>query len=299
MGEWGVLKQRLIQALLLGVTVTATFSGGGIVQAAEECRLKPDSTAPSGSRWVYRINRADHRHCWFLSSKATITHTHLARRYRHLAGEPEAALPDQQASDSDLQTVFAPPAKADVAVAAKLPPVPQAATPSTKQPPDDLIPRTVPTIAYRSPTASKQTVTAPTVPTPSVRTVTRAATSKSNVVVLAGAVAAVLCFAGAVFHFTRRVHRGGRLDTVADGRDGVGESVGGGTSVDAITSNLIEDVEYGLRNLLRDQQRNCETVVLANEAQDDTTVFLPHAAAWLSGPKAKSRMPENYQLADA
>jgi hypothetical protein len=296
MGEWGVLKQRLIQALLLGVTATATFSGGSIVQAAEECRLKPESTAPSGSRWVYRINRADHRHCWFLSSKATITHTRLARRYRHLAGEPEAALPDQQASDNDLQTVFAPPAKTDVAVAAKLPPVLQAATPSTKQPQDDLIARTVPTIVYRSSTASVQTVTVPTVPTPSVRTVTRAATSKSNVVVLAGAAAAALCFAGAVFHFTRRIHRDGRLDTVADGHDRVGESV---TSADAITADLIEDVEYGLRNLLRDQQRNCETVVRANEAQDDTTVFLPHAAAWLSGPKAKSRMTENYQLADA
>jgi hypothetical protein len=132
-----------------------------------------------------------------------------------------------------------------------------------------------------------------------VRTVRRAAKSKSNVVVLAGAAAAALCFAGAVFHFTRRVHHGGRLDTVADEHGGVGESVGGGTSVDAITSDLIEDVEYGLRDLLRDQQRSRETLVVSDETQDDSTVFLPHAAAWLSGPKTKSRTPENYQLADA
>jgi hypothetical protein len=294
-----MLKRRLIQALLLGVPATATFSDASIIQAAEECRLKPDSTAPSGSRWVYRINRADHRHCWFLSSKVTITHAHLARRYRHLAGEPEAALPDQQASDSDLQTVFARPAKTDVAVAAKLSPA-QAATPSTKQPSDDLGPRSIPTIVYRSPTAGAQTATASTVPAASVRAVTPAATNiKSNVVVLAGAAAAALCFAGAVFHFTRRVHHGGRLDTVADEHGGVGESVGGGTSVDAITSDLIEDVEYGLRDLLRDQQRSRETLVVSDETQDDSTVFLPHAAAWLSGPKTKSRTPENYQLADA
>jgi hypothetical protein len=294
-----MLKRRLIQALLLGVPATATFSDASIIQAAEECRLEPDSTAPSGSRWVYRINRADHRHCWFLSSKATITHTHLARRYRHLAGEPEAALPDQQASDSDLQTVFAPPAKTDVAVAAKLPPVPQTATPLTKQPSDDLIPRSIPTTVYRLPTAGAQTVTAPTVPPASARTVKPAATNKSNVVVLVGAAAAAMCFAGAVFHFTRRVHHGGQLDVVADGGGGVGESVGGGTSADAITSDLIEDLEYGLRNLLRDQQRNHETIVLADDAQDDTTVLLPHAAAWLSVPKAKPRTPANYQLVDA
>jgi hypothetical protein len=163
LGRGKVMKHRLIQALLLGVPAAATFSMGvSIVQAAEECRLKPDSTAPSGTRWVYRINRADHRHCWHLSSKAAITHTHLAHRYRHLSGDPEAARQDQQGGDSDLQTAFA--GKTDVAVAAKLPPMPQAATPSTEQPPDDLIPRSVSTIVYRLPTAGAQTVTAATHP---------------------------------------------------------------------------------------------------------------------------------------
>ena len=293
------MKHRLIQALLLGVPAAATFSMGvSIVQAAEECRLKPDSTAPSGSRWVYRINRADHRHCWYLSSKAGITHSHLAHRYRHLAGDPEAARQDQQGGDSDLQTAFAPPDKTDGAVAAKLPPMPQAATPSTEQPPDDLIPRSVSTIVYRLPTANAQTVTAPTVPAPSVRTMTPAATSKSNVVLLAGVAAAALCFAGGVFHFTRRVHRSVRLDAVADGH-GVREPVGGRSLVDAITSDLVQGVEQGLRNLKRDQQRSRETLPLSDEKRDDTAVFLPHAAAWLSGPKAKPRTLANCQLADA
>ena len=63
-----MLRQRLIQVVLLGVTAAATCSMSvSIVQAAEECRLKPGSTAPSGSRWLYRINRADHRHCWYLT----------------------------------------------------------------------------------------------------------------------------------------------------------------------------------------------------------------------------------------
>jgi len=292
-GEGEVLKHRLIQALLLGVPAAVTFSVSvSIVQAAEECRLKPDSTAPSGSRWVYRINRADHRHCWHLSSKAAIAHTHVAHRYRHLGGDPEAARQDQQGGDSDLQTALAPTDKTDVAVAAKLPPMPQAATPSTEQPPDDLIPRNVPTIVYRVPRASAQTVTESTVPAIPVRTVTEAAaTTRSNVVLLAGAAAGALCFACGVFHFTRRVHRSPRLDAVAD-EHGVGEPVGGTSLVDVITSDCI-DVE-----LKQGQQLNCENLSLLDEIHDDA-VFLPHAAAWLSAPKAKPRTPANYQLADA
>jgi hypothetical protein len=34
--------------------------------AADECKAKPDSPAPSGSHWYYRVNRTDQRHCWYL-----------------------------------------------------------------------------------------------------------------------------------------------------------------------------------------------------------------------------------------
>src|SRR5262249_52893162 len=34
-----------------------------------ECKAKPDSTAPSGSHWYYRVNRTDNRHCWFLGAE--------------------------------------------------------------------------------------------------------------------------------------------------------------------------------------------------------------------------------------
>jgi hypothetical protein len=146
--------------------------------------------------------------------------------------------------------------------------------------------------------ASAQTVTEPAVPAPSVRTVTPAATSKSNVVLLAGAAAAALCFAAGVFHFTRRVQRSARLDADADGL-GVREPVAGRSLVDAITCDLVAGVEQGLRNLTRDQRRIREILPLSDEAHNDTTVFLPHAAAWLSGPKAEPRMPANYQLAEA
>jgi len=34
--------------------------------AVNECKTKPDSSAPAGSHWYYRVNRADQRHCWYL-----------------------------------------------------------------------------------------------------------------------------------------------------------------------------------------------------------------------------------------
>jgi hypothetical protein len=292
-----MMKYRLIRALLLGVPTAATFTVSvSIVQAAEECRPKPDSTAPSGSRWVYRINRSDHRHCWYLSSKAGITHSHLAQRHRHLAGDPEAARLNQQAGDGDLQTAFAQPDKTNVAETATLPAMPQAATPPSE--PDGLIPRSVPTILYRLPTTSAQTVTAPTVPALAMQTVTPAATSKSNVVLLTGAAAAALCFAGGIFHFTRRVHRNERLDAAADGHD-IREPIDDRSLVDAITTDLVEDMEQGLRNPKRDPRRSRESLLLPDEEYDDAAVFLPHAAAWLSRPKAKPRTSANYQFAYA
>jgi hypothetical protein len=299
-----MLKHRLIQPLLLRVCAAATFLiSVSIVQAAEECRLKPGSTAPSGSRWVYRINRTDHRHCWYLSSKAGagITHSRLAHRYRHLAGDPETVQQDQQ-DDRELQIASAPTDKTDVVVAAQPQAVLQAATPSVEQSSGDLVPRSVPTIFYRLPPASAQTVTEPTIRALSVQTGTPAAASKSNLGLLAGAAVAGLFFAGGVFHFTRRVHRRVRMHVVTDGH-GVTEPVGVRPLVDAMplpmTTDFVEDVEQRLRNLKRERLRIREDLALSVETRDDTAVFLPHAATWLSRPKAKPRTPASYELVDA
>ena len=37
--------------------------------AVNECKTKPDSSAPAGSHWYYRVNRADQRHCWYLGAE--------------------------------------------------------------------------------------------------------------------------------------------------------------------------------------------------------------------------------------
>ena len=94
-------------ALLLVVPATAAVSASArIVQAVEECRLEPGWPAPSGSRWLSRINR-DHHRCWFVSSKAIGGHHTQSRRAasvrnRHLAGD------QHQRHDSDLEAVSPP-----------------------------------------------------------------------------------------------------------------------------------------------------------------------------------------------
>jgi hypothetical protein len=34
--------------------------------AADECVTKPSSAAPQGTHWYFRVNRSDHRHCWYV-----------------------------------------------------------------------------------------------------------------------------------------------------------------------------------------------------------------------------------------
>ena len=151
-----MLTHRLVQALLLAVTATVALPGSvSFVQAAEECRSKPGPTASSGSRWLYQINRTDHRHCWFLSSKAVSTQSQSSRRYRHLAGESDAVRQDQQGG-SDLKARSAPASETDVAEAAEPPTAPQIAAPSVGLWSENLVAHSVPTVVYKLPPPCRQ-----------------------------------------------------------------------------------------------------------------------------------------------
>ena len=44
--------------------------------AAEKCSTRPSSSAPQGTHWYYRINSADNRRCWFLSSEGIKVRSH-------------------------------------------------------------------------------------------------------------------------------------------------------------------------------------------------------------------------------
>jgi hypothetical protein len=59
----------IIFVALLAAVSSTTRSGlaePAAQGAADECVSKPGATAPQGSHWYYRVNRADSRHCWYL-----------------------------------------------------------------------------------------------------------------------------------------------------------------------------------------------------------------------------------------
>jgi hypothetical protein len=73
-------RSRILLAVLVVLPATALLSLKTSVteSVAEECRAKPGASAPQGTRWRYRVSRADHRHCWFLNHESARVHS-LAR----------------------------------------------------------------------------------------------------------------------------------------------------------------------------------------------------------------------------
>ena len=128
-----------------------------------------------------------------------------------------------------------------------------------------------------------------------------AGASKSNVVVLSGAAtAAGLLFAGGVFHFTRRGQLRSRKRTVAD-RHGVRWQAVSWVAANPspMTTDWADDLTRKLRELRRDRPGAPEACNLPL-SHEGKAVSLPHAAGWLTRPKAKPRTgPVNRQLADA
>jgi hypothetical protein len=71
--------QVILVILIAAVSLTgrssfAQLAAQGAAPAAakggtDECLAKPGATAPQGSHWYYRINRADGRHCWYLGTE--------------------------------------------------------------------------------------------------------------------------------------------------------------------------------------------------------------------------------------
>jgi hypothetical protein len=70
-----VLCYGIFGAVVL--VIQATCAGA----ASEQCSAKPDSSAPPGSHWYYRIDRVNQRRCWYLSSgDSHIRQARLLRR---------------------------------------------------------------------------------------------------------------------------------------------------------------------------------------------------------------------------
>jgi hypothetical protein len=55
-----------VLAMLAMLFIALTPRAGGAESAGDDCVAKPNSAAPQGSHWYYRVDRTANRRCWFL-----------------------------------------------------------------------------------------------------------------------------------------------------------------------------------------------------------------------------------------
>jgi hypothetical protein len=197
------LSGRPLLILWLLVSSTAALSAStSVVKAAEECRLEPGMPAPTGSKWVRRINR-DHRQCWFLSpndGRRAQPHSVASIKHRH---DVDNAAVLQKHRSGDPHTASAPRSKLGDTPATK-PPTESQAGISSEQFSKDLNPRSVPTIAYRVQGASAPIGLMPVAPyAVSTQRASEGGASVPNVIVFAGAALGCLG-AGSILWFAGR-----------------------------------------------------------------------------------------------
>src|SRR5258705_4000769 len=71
-------KMVFVPAALVGLPeiILLTAQASLSEPVADQCRSTPSSSAPSGTRWQYRINRTDKRRCWYLRSNRVRMRSH-------------------------------------------------------------------------------------------------------------------------------------------------------------------------------------------------------------------------------
>ena len=133
------------QASILSAIATLALSLGalaptsGTAQAAGACNAAPKPTAPAGSHWYYRTDRAAGRKCWYLAtegSKGRIAAPRVAATPDTDADAEPAAPPMAEVAARLTQPLLSPPPAAAVPAASTI--VPQAAPSAPLQiPPAD------------------------------------------------------------------------------------------------------------------------------------------------------------------
>jgi hypothetical protein len=191
--------------LLLALSATTALQADlAIVQAAEECRAKPGPAAPGGGRWHYRIDRGDHRRCWFLASgdageRSRLLRTRLVTRREFRTDNSDGVRQTQQ-GPTEPQVALAPAEPAPAARSTIL----QVVAPSVDPASQPLVPRTVPTISFRRPSAVVQTPSGLLADTRRTDEESAAVASDPKLRFLVGATATGLLFAGGILHYIGR-----------------------------------------------------------------------------------------------
>jgi hypothetical protein len=114
----------VMPVIVLLAAVSLTTRPSSSEGATDECVGKPGATAPQGSHWYYRVNRADGRHCWYLgpegaTARPAMSAARATRMPRRTARRPDEATVEQtvSAAPTPAQTASADPAPTQAAPA--------------------------------------------------------------------------------------------------------------------------------------------------------------------------------------
>jgi hypothetical protein len=71
------MRSKILAIGLALIPAAVLLSGHSSLGEAkgDECRSKPDSSAPAGLHWYYRVDRANNRHCWYLHEQGMRVHS--------------------------------------------------------------------------------------------------------------------------------------------------------------------------------------------------------------------------------
>ena len=87
-----VRSKILLVGLLLTPAALAVTGYSSLGEAkGDECKAKPDSSAPAGMHWYYRVDRANSRHCWYLHEQGMPVHSLIESTSRHPATRNDVA----------------------------------------------------------------------------------------------------------------------------------------------------------------------------------------------------------------
>jgi hypothetical protein len=104
-----------IVALIPAVLLVMSHLSLGAAKA-DECRIKPDSAAPAGMHWYYRVDRTNNRHCWYLHAQGMPVHSPVSATSRNqdiqndTVDEQVAKTPDEQVAKTPLDFGTSQPA---------------------------------------------------------------------------------------------------------------------------------------------------------------------------------------------
>jgi len=68
-------KIRLVGLALIPAAILLTGHSSLGEAKGDECKAKPDGSAPAGLHWYYRVDRANNRHCWYLHQQGMRVHS--------------------------------------------------------------------------------------------------------------------------------------------------------------------------------------------------------------------------------